>query len=119
MSAYLGMDATTGRRITDVDHLTQSLGKVLGTAIGTRLRRRAFGARAADLIDAPLNGVAILQLYTAAATAIMTWEPRIKVRRVTLHIDRTRHGRAVLDVHGERMAGLSVEPFAASVPLSY
>ncbi|VFR39626.1 Phage baseplate assembly protein [plant metagenome] len=119
MPAYLGMDAATGRRLSDVDHLSQSVGKVLGTAIGTRLRRRAFGARAADLIDAPLNGVAILQLYTAAATALMRWEPRVKVRRVVLDIDSARAGRATLYVYGERIAGLSSQPFTTTVPLSY
>ncbi|MBB1625181.1 baseplate assembly protein [Achromobacter sp. UMC71] len=80
------MDAATGSRITSRQHLRQSVGKILTTAIGTRLRRRPFGSVGPSLVDAPSNPMALVQLYAAAATALAAWEPRLVVRRVSARI---------------------------------
>ncbi|WP_459614358.1 GPW/gp25 family protein [Bordetella sp. 2513F-2] len=101
MSTYLGMDARTGLRITDGAHLQQSVAKILGTSIGTRLRRRPFGSKAPDLIDAPANRATLLQLYAAGATALMAWEPRLKLRSISANLATDQPGRVEISVAGE------------------
>lgn len=104
MMAYLGMNAKTGLRIDGREHLRQSVGKVLSTAIGTRLRRRPFGSLGASLVDAPMNSVTLLQLYAAAATALAAWEPRLIVRRVSARIDTETQGTLMVTVEADEIA---------------
>lgn len=99
--SYVGMNAQTGLRISGRAHLAQSVTKILATPIGTRIRRRTFGAKAADLIDTPAHGAALLQLYAASATALMTWEPRLRVRALSLSLNAEKPGRVVLHIQGE------------------
>lgn len=80
----LGMNADSGRWISDIDHLRQSVRKILTTPIGTRVERREFGSLVPDLIDTPLNDQFHLLIYAAVATALMQHEPRIKLERVQL-----------------------------------
>jgi len=112
------MDAQTGRRLTGRAHLAQSVGKILSTSVGTRLRRRPFGALAADLIDAPAHGATVLQLYAAAATALMTWEPRLRVRSLAVEVNAARPGRVLLTVNGEADPAALSEPGGADVSIT-
>ncbi|WP_375666036.1 MULTISPECIES: GPW/gp25 family protein, partial [unclassified Bartonella] len=50
-----GMDRTTGKPLTGIDHLRQSILDILSTRIGSRVMRRDYGSRVAELIDAPVN----------------------------------------------------------------
>ncbi|SAI47464.1 Phage P2 baseplate assembly protein gpV [Bordetella ansorpii] len=118
MSGYLGMDATTGRRITGRAHLAQSLTKILTTSIGSRLRRRPFGSLVPDSIDAPGNRAALLQIYAAAASAIMAWEPRIQLRGVTAQPDPAQPGRYYIDVQGEAVIDGAPQSVRIAAPLS-
>lgn len=115
--SYLGMNAHTGLRISGIDHLKQSVEKVLTTAIGTRLRRRTFGALNADLIDTPSNGAAILQLYAASATALMVWEPRLRVRSLALSMNSETPGRAALTINGDTDASSISMPVSISATI--
>ncbi|MGE4863387.1 baseplate assembly protein, partial [Yersinia enterocolitica] len=54
---YLGMNAQTGRRITDMDHITQSITDIVTTPTTTRCMRRGYGSLLSDLIDDPQNPV--------------------------------------------------------------
>ena len=107
--SYLGMNASTGLRITGREHLAQSVSKILQTPLATRVRRRAFGSKAADLIDTPANAAAILQLYAIAATALMLWEPRLRVRSMSADVDAQRPGRLALNLQGEADTGDRIE----------
>lgn len=115
--SFLGMNATTGLRVTGREHLAQSISKILQTPIATRLRRRPFGSKAADMIDTPANGAAILQLYAAAATALMLWEPRLRVRSMSVEVDAERPGRILLNLHGEADTGDRIETVSIATPL--
>jgi uncharacterized protein len=79
-----GMNATTGRAITDLDHLYQSIAKILTTPLASCVKRRPFGSALPDLVDAPFNGATRTRLYAAVATALMKWEPRVTLTRVQL-----------------------------------
>ena len=116
--SYLGMNAATGLRISGREHLAQSVSKILQTPLATRNRRRTFGAKTADMIDSPANGAAILQLYAAAATALMLWEPRLRVRSMSVDVDASRPGRVVLNIHGDGDTGDRIENVSFATLLS-
>ncbi|MCT9977282.1 GPW/gp25 family protein [Acinetobacter sp. I-MWF] len=81
-----GMHRNTGKAITDNDsfpeHLYQSMHDILSTLIGTRLCRRNYGSLVPHLIDQPCNDFTKLQIMNASATALIRFEPRIKISQV-------------------------------------
>ncbi|WP_175772691.1 GPW/gp25 family protein [Paraburkholderia phenazinium] len=101
-----GMDAKTGRSISGLAHLYQSIGKIVTTSIASRLKRRPFGSEIPDLIDAPNNGATRVRAYAAIATALMRWEPRLTLSRVQLVTETTETatgtnaGAQVVDIEG-------------------
>ncbi len=67
--------------------------------------RRAYGSDIPDLIDAPINGETVVDLYQAVAESVGQWEPRLILTRVqvlaatpghlTLALDGEVTGRAI------------------------
>ncbi len=94
----IGTDAKTGRRLSGIDHLRQSVRDILTTPIGSRVMRRDYGSRLYELVDAPLNGDTLIDLYAATFEALQTWEPRIQVEQVRAEVPGP--GRVVLTVEG-------------------
>ncbi|MDT0499709.1 MULTISPECIES: GPW/gp25 family protein [unclassified Halomonas] len=76
------MNAQTGRTLSGIDHLRQSLLDILTTPIGTRVMRRDYGSRLYELVDAPMNSATLVALYAATAEAVARWEPRFRLQRV-------------------------------------
>lgn len=89
---FMGMDRATGRAISGTAHLAQSIGDILSTRIGSRVERRQYGSRVPDYIDAPMTNVERTRCYGAAATALLRWEPRLKLARVQLLQDKAGAG---------------------------
>lgn len=77
-----GMARNTGRRLSFDAHLAQSIADILGTPKGTRVMRREYGSDVPGLIDAPVNGGTVVDLFMAVAEAVGRWEPRLVLRRV-------------------------------------
>jgi phage baseplate assembly protein W len=77
-----GLSATTARLLPEEQHLAQSINDILSTPLGSRVMRREYGSDLPRLIDAPLNGETLVDLYAATAEAIDRWEPRFDLRRV-------------------------------------
>lgn len=94
-----GMNAQTGRRIDDIDHLHQSITDVLTTPIGSRVHRRTYGSELFPLVDQPDGQTNRLRIYAATADAIARWEPRLAVSRVSMNINED--GQAEIDLEGE------------------
>lgn len=94
------MNRTTGRRITGIAHLQQSVADILTTPLGTRLERRTYGSLLPSLIDQPDNARTRLRCYAAIASALMKWEPRLRVTRVGMS-SGAQPGQAVVDLEGE------------------
>lgn len=94
----IGIDANTGRRLSGIEHLRQSVRDILTTPIGTRVMRRDYGSRLYALVDAPLNGETLVDLYAATAEALQTWEPRIEVEQVSAEVPAP--GKVVLSIEG-------------------
>lgn len=94
------MNRTTGLAITGMDHLKQSVVDILTTPLGTRLARRTYGSLLSDLVDQPDNQLTRLRMYAATASALMRWEPRLRVTRVQL-TSGPAAGQVTLDLTGE------------------
>lgn len=89
---FVGMDRETGRSLSGTAHLAQSIGDILSTRIGSRVERRDYGSKVPDYIDMPMTTVHRTKMYGAAALALLTWEPRLKLARVQLLQDDTGAG---------------------------
>lgn len=96
----IGMNPESGRSTVDVEHLRQSINQILGTRVGTRIKRRTFGSLLPELIDQPMNEYTVIQLYAATATALAMHEPRLRLNRVSLVVDANNPGAAELEIAG-------------------
>lgn len=84
----IGMSRTSGRSISDAathfQHLRQSIHDILTTLIGTRICRRHYGSLVPDLIDQPMHEATQVRLFSAVATSLIKFEPRIKLSKVRI-----------------------------------
>lgn len=94
------MDRITGRRITGMNHMQQSIADILTTPLGSRLQRRTYGSLLPGLIDQPDNARTRLRCYAAIASALMNWEPRLRVTRVGMQSGEAP-GQATVTLEGE------------------
>lgn len=78
-----GINNQTGKSMARADHIRQSITDILFTPIGTRVCREDYGSMLPELIDHPQNGAMNLRLAAASYIAIMFWEPRVIVQRIT------------------------------------
>ena len=70
MTLYSGMNNTSGKAITDIDHLRQSVRDILLTPQGSRIARREYGSLLSALIDQPQNPALRLQVMSAVYVAL-------------------------------------------------
>lgn len=63
--------------------------------------RRDYGSNLPELVDAPMNLSTLSRIYAATAKAIRRWEPRFKVRKVT--VANAAPGALELDLYGVYM----------------
>jgi phage baseplate assembly protein W len=78
----VGMDSITGKHVSGVARLRQSIGDILRTPIGSRVMRREYGSNLFNLIDAPLNQYTVVEIFAATAEALQRWEPELSVQKV-------------------------------------
>lgn len=79
-----GTSSTTGKALSGIAHLRQSIVDILSTPIGSRVMRRDYGSRIFELLDSPMNDQQAVEFIAATAEALARWEPRIKVRSVNV-----------------------------------
>ena len=84
----------------DLAHLRQSIVDILTTPLGTRLERRTYGSLLPELIDHPDHGATRVRIYAAVASALMRWEPRLRLSRVATARDAAQPGAVVLTIEG-------------------
>lgn len=78
-----GIDRNTGKKLTGLAHLRQSLLVIFTTHIGSRVMRRTFGSAVPALLGrSNLTAPELLRFYTAIHLAIELWEPRLTSTRV-------------------------------------
>lgn len=88
-----GMNSHTGKALTGVAHLAQSIWDIITTPIGSRVLRRDYGCYAFELLDAPMNDTTTLQLISSIADALDKWEPRLRATRVQIVSAQTDPGQ--------------------------
>lgn len=106
-----GMHRATGGRIDGLEHIAQSIADILTTPLGSRVMRRDYGSLLPELVDQPQNSATAVRLYAATASALMRWEPRLRISRLTLE---ARGSTMELTIDGE--AG-GAEPARLRIPL--
>lgn len=97
----MGMDAATGRPLAGAAHLAQSIARILSTPVGSRVMRREFGSMLPALVDQPFNAATRTRMYGATATALMRWEPRLRLTSVAIDAGSTP-GTFTVSIHGRR-----------------
>lgn len=111
---YIGMSRSTGRALTDAEHISQSLSDILRTPVGSRVMRRDYGSLLSSLIDQPQTPALELQIKVACYFAVLKWEPRITLSAVTT--ERQFDGRMVVSLTGEIAS--TGETLSLTVPVS-
>jgi phage baseplate assembly protein W len=111
----MSMNRQTGRPITTLEHISQSIGDIVTTRLGSRVMRREYGCHLVDLIDQPGNPATQLLCYAAIAMALIRWEPRVRLSRVQL-TNLTMAGQCELEIEGSLVD--NNEPLSLKIPLS-
>jgi phage baseplate assembly protein W len=92
------MNVNTGKKISEIAHIKQSITNILTTPIGSRIMRRDYGSRLFERIDQPINGDLIAEIYSDVVEALFTWEPRFEVEQVT--VQSIEKGKITIDLIG-------------------
>lgn len=99
---YSGIDGNTGKAMSGIGHLQQSIRDILTTPIGTRIMRRDYGSNLPDLVDNPMNELTKVELFAEVAIALQKWEPRFQLNRVFVE-SVSDQGRIVLGLEGRNL----------------
>ena len=92
------MNVNTGKTISEIAHIKQSIANILSTPIGSRVMRRDYGSRLFERIDQPINGDLIAEIYSDVVEALFTWEPRFEATQVT--VQSIEKGKITIDLEG-------------------
>ena len=105
MRQIAGMSRTSGAIITGLEHLRQSIADILTTPVGSRLMRPEYGSHLPRMVDLPVNKGWISAVQAEIARAIGRWEPRIRLRRISIEsvIDGRIRTTIAGDYRGERV----------------
>lgn len=110
------MNRSTGRAHDDDADIAQSIGDILTTPIGSRIKRRTYGSLTFEFIDQPGNPANRLRLMNACTMAIIRWEQRVSIKSATITIGID--GKSQVDIEGTRRDGQrSGRRINISVPL--
>lgn len=113
-ATYLGMNRDSGRALSDLAHIQQSVADILVTPIGSRPMRRAYGSLLSELIDQPQNAALRLQIMAVCYSAILQWEPRISLSGITFQ--STYDGKMVVELTGKTVS--QAADISLTIPVS-
>ncbi|UBX30091.1 MULTISPECIES: GPW/gp25 family protein [Arsenophonus] len=80
----LGMNRQTGQFISENAHIAQSVQDILLTPVGSRVMRRDYGSLLFSLLDKPQTPALRLQLMAACFSALLRFEPRIRLEKINI-----------------------------------
>ncbi|NDJ84540.1 MAG: GPW/gp25 family protein [Chloroflexi bacterium] len=72
--------------------IQQAIQIILSTALGERVMRPDFGCRIHELVFAPNNLTTHATAERYVRDALLRWEPRISLKKVTAAADENNHG---------------------------
>ena len=105
---YLGMNRSDGLTVTDLEHISQSIGDILRTPVGD------YGSLLASMIDQPQTPALELQIKVACYMAVLKWEPRVTLSSVTT--ERSFDGRMTVTLTGQHND--TGQPLSLTIPVS-
>ena len=77
-----GIDRRTGKVLTGLAHVRQSVGVIFTTRLASRVMRRTFGSAIPVLLGrSNFTPTELLRFYTAIHIALALWEPRLRSLR--------------------------------------
>jgi hypothetical protein len=94
-----GMNASTGKPLSGIEHCKQSVRDILSTPKGSRVMLRAYGSDLFTMVDRPMNQSTKMDMVAATTDALALWEPRIRVTNVSFSV--TPGGQVTVDVTGQ------------------
>lgn len=109
------MSRESGQSLEVIPHIKQSIQDILFTPIGSRIMRREYGSMIFKLIDQPFNDAVRLQVMAASATAIMTWEDRVKL--TSAKFTKAEDSRFQIDLEMQLIGTDQTKKL--SIPLNY
>lgn len=114
------MDRTTGERMGAIEHLRQSVADILATPLGSRVMRRNYGSLVPALIDQPDNLATQTRVYAAIVSALMRWEPRLRIEKIAMARKPERPGAVDIEITGSYVSdfGRAPAPITLSLPMS-
>lgn len=118
LATTTGMDRQTGKFLSGIAHVRQSILDVLTTAKGSVPAMREYGSDLPDLIDAPNNPALVQTIFAATATAIAAWYPFVTLTRISLSIDAAAPGQAVVQIEGYETGGSQSDLITLAIPLT-
>ncbi len=95
----IGLDASSGKQLSGMAHLRQSVHDILTTPIGTRVMRRDYGSRLYRLVDAPMNDATRLDMMAATYEALDIWEPRLQLDQIA--VEMPSPGDVIISLEGQ------------------
>lgn len=78
----IGMDRRTGKPLSGLAHLRQSIEDILTTPLGSRRMRPDYGSTIRRYVDLPVNEGWKSAVQAEVARALGRWEPRLQLERV-------------------------------------
>lgn len=99
-SQSIGMDVNTGKTLTGIEHLQQSLRNIIQTPKFQRVMRRDYGSDIYAMIDAKSTQNNLLKIYAELAESIDKWEPRFNLKRIVLTLGNST-GQFILNFIGD------------------
>jgi phage baseplate assembly protein W len=87
--------------VADVADIRQSIRLILETDPGERVMRPDFGAGLRQLLFEPVNTHTLVMVEHRIEQALITWEPRINVDRVTVSAEDAALGRLLIRIDYE------------------
>ena len=78
----IGMDRRTGKPLSGLDHLRQSIEDILATPVGSRRMRPEYGSQLRRFVDLPVNEGWKSAVQAEVARSLQRWEPRLKLEHV-------------------------------------
>lgn len=80
----IGMDRRTGKPLSGLAHLRQSIEDILTTPLGSRRMRPEYGSTLRRYVDLPVNEGWKSAVQAEVARALGRWEPRLQMERVKI-----------------------------------
>ncbi len=94
--------------VSEEAKIQESILIILGTARGERVMRLDFGSRLHELVFAQINGSTRSLAANYVTEALVSWEPRIDVRRVDVAEHMAQDGALQINIEYEVRATNSV-----------